>query len=70
MAHIGANELGLRTGIAQLSDEAGSGIIMAAGDNKLRSLLGIGDSGGAGDACQGAGNQNDGRIHISSFPVA
>ena len=63
LADVGVDELGLGTERAQLLDERLAGLVAPTGNHDLRALLGEGDGGGAPDARQSAGNQNDRRIH-------
>ena len=57
LAHVGVDELSLRTEGAQFIDERLAGLLTPASDDDFCSLPGEGDGGGAPDACQSAGNQ-------------
>ncbi len=66
MAHIGADEHGVRARLVQLGDQARAGIVVATGHDQSCAFAGIGQGRGAGDAGQRAGNQNDRVIHVTS----
>ncbi len=63
LADVGVDELGLRTERAQLLSERLAGLIASTGNDHLRALLGKGECGGAPDAAQGAGDQDDWVAH-------
>src|SRR3981189_425910 len=63
LADVGVDELGLRTERAQLLDERLAGLLTPTRDDHLRALLGKGDGGGAPDAGQGAGDQDNLSAH-------
>ena len=63
LADVGVDELGLCTQRAQLLGERLAGLVSPAGDNHFRTLLGEGDRGGAPNAGEATGNQDDLRAH-------
>ena len=58
-ADVGVDELGLRTERAQLVNERLAGLVTPTGNDHLRALLGEGDGGGAPDAGESTGDQDD-----------
>jgi hypothetical protein len=63
LAHVGIYELGFRTEGAQLLNKRLAGVIMPTGNDHLRPLVGEGHGGGAPDAGEPAGDQNDWVVH-------
>ena len=63
LADVGADELGLCTQRAQLLGERLAGLVSPTRDNHLRALLGEGNRGGAPNAGEATGNQDDLRAH-------
>ncbi len=61
--HIGLHEFGFGTQRTQLGDQLGTSRIVSAGDDDARAVLRKRQGGGAADACQGAGDQDDGCAH-------
>src|SRR4029077_3246593 len=59
LANIGVDELGLRTERAQLLNERLAGLITPTGNDHVGTLLGESDGGGATDAVEAAGDQDD-----------
>jgi hypothetical protein len=59
LANIGIDELGLRTERAQLLGERMADLVTPTGDNHFCALLGEGDGGGAPDAREPPGDQDD-----------
>ena len=68
LADVGVDELRLRTESAQLLDERFAGVITPTGNDQLRAFLGKGDGGGAPDAAQAAGDQDNGSAHGPVLP--
>src|ERR1700756_2743306 len=74
LADVRFDELGLRTERAQLLDERLAGLVTPTGNDHLRALLGEGDGGGAPDAGESAGDQDNLRAHstilcqVADFP--
>ena len=64
LAHVGVDELGLRTERAQLLNERLSGLITPAGNDDVGALLGEGEGGGAADAAESAGDQDNWVAHM------
>jgi len=59
LADVGVDELGLCAERAQFLGECGTGLVTSASDDHVRALLGEGDGGGAADAGECTGDQND-----------
>src|SRR6202790_4422375 len=59
LADVGVDELGLRTERAQLLSERLANLITPTGNDYLRALLGEGDGGGAPDAGEAPGDQDN-----------
>src|ERR1700704_4243561 len=74
LADVGVDELGFRTEQAQLVDERLARLVAPTGDDHLCALLGEGDGGGAPNAAQGAGDQDNWIAHstflcyVADFP--
>src|SRR6185503_6621173 len=66
LADVGLDELGLRTESAQLLNERLAGLIPPTGNDQLCALLGKREGGGATDAGEASGDQNDGLVHLST----
>jgi hypothetical protein len=62
-ADVGVDELGLRTERAQFLNERLAGLITPTGDDHLRALIGEGDGGGAPDAAESTGDQDNLSAH-------
>src|SRR6202023_2854402 len=63
LADVGVDELGLRAERAQLLNERLAGLITPTGNDHLRALLGEGDGGGAPNAGESAGDQDNLSAH-------
>ena len=63
MAHIGADEFGLRTQATKLGGKGVAHFFTAAAHDQAGAIGGEGEGGSAANAGEGAGNQDDGGIH-------
>jgi hypothetical protein len=59
LAHVGTNEFGFRPKRPELGGQRTAGIVAAAGDHETGSLTRKSESGGAANAGQGTGNEDD-----------
>src|ERR1700687_5937718 len=66
VADVGANEFRFCAKAAKFADKRLAGVIAAAGDDYSGAFVREGQSGGAADAGQGAGNQYNGIAHATS----
>jgi len=66
VAHVGADEFRVRAECPQFGDQSQTRVLATPGNDKPSAFVCEGESGGAADTGQGAGNEDNGVSHVTS----